>query len=81
VANTFYHLRIIYNSTTLNTFEVYSMSGSLLFSATLSTNISAGLNPIAPAFIATSTLGSATTIALLDYIAIEYPPYNRGALT
>jgi len=81
VANTFYHLRIIYNSTTLNTFQVYSMSGSLLFSATLSTNISAGLNPIAPAFIATSTLGSATTIALLDYIAIEYPPYNRGALT
>ena len=80
-ANTFYHLRIIYNSTTLNTFEVYSMSGSLLFSATLSTNISAGFNAIQPAFIATSTLGFATTIALLDYIAIKYPPYNRGALT
>jgi len=81
VANTFYHLRVIYNSTTLNTFQVYSMSGSLLFSATLNTNISTGFSAIQPAFIATSTLGSASTIALLDYIAIEYPSYNRGALT
>jgi hypothetical protein len=80
-ANTFYHLRIIYNSTTLNTFQVYNMSGSLLFSATLSTNISTGVNAIQPTFLATSTIASATTIALLDYIAVEYPSYNRGALT
>lgn len=79
--NTFYHLRVTYNSATLNTFEVFDMSGSLLFSGTLTTNINIGNTLIQPTLIATNSGTQTIQLVDVDYIGFTHPPYNRGALT
>ena len=81
-ANTFYHLRTIYNSTTLNTFQIYTMNGTLVWSATLTTNINNGSVSIQPALIALDATGGTRTLVEVDYIGFTQTPYSgRGATT
>lgn len=79
--NVFYHLRTIYNSTTLNTFEVYDMNGTLLFTATSTTNINTGSATCQPGIIATDSAGGTRNLVEIDYMGFTYPGFNRGSLT
>jgi hypothetical protein len=76
--NTWYHGRVKYISTSLVEYSLYSMDGTLLWSSTLTTNITT--NPLNPLIIAISTNASAIDLVINDYFSATYPVSNRGAL-
>ena len=78
--DTWYHLRIIATSTTLITYYVYDMDGTLLFSATLNTTLPTTTIVMNNSVIVTNSGTVATTLAYLDLISITFPSMVRGAL-
>jgi hypothetical protein len=76
--NTWYHGRVKYISTSLVEYSLYSMDGTLLWSSTLTTNITT--NQLNPLIIAISTNASAIDLVINDYFSTTYPVSNRGAL-
>jgi hypothetical protein len=79
-ADTWYHLRVIATSTTLITYYVYDMSGSLLFSTTLNTNLPTTIVVMSNSVIATNSGTAVTILGYFDLISITFPPMVRGAL-
>ncbi len=75
------HYRIKLVSSSLATYEIYTMNGTLLWSTSLTTNIPTIGFGTQPGFICANTAASAATITHVDYIAATYPAMNRGALT
>jgi hypothetical protein len=76
--DTWYHGRVKYISSSLVEYYLYNMAGDLLWSSTLTTNItSSSLNPI---IIAISTNAAAIDLIYCDYFSATYPVSNRGAL-
>jgi hypothetical protein len=77
---TWYHGRVKYISTSLVEYSLYSMDGTLLWSSTLTTNITT--NSLNPLIIALSTNNAAgIDLVICDYFSATYPVSNRGALT
>jgi len=75
-ANTWYRLRVEVNSdATLITFSVYDMSGTLLWSDTLATNIPTGMTDLRAGAIKTNA--GATAILDIDYASM----YSFGVKT
>jgi hypothetical protein len=77
--NTWYHGRVKYISSSLVEYSLYNMAGNLLWSDTLTTNITtSNLNPL---IIAISTNNAAgIDLVICDYFSATYPVSNRGAL-
>lgn len=77
--STWYHGRVKYISTSLVEYSLYSMDGTLLWSSTLTTNITT--KPLNPLIIALSTNNAAgIDLVICDYFSATYPVSNRGAL-
>jgi len=79
-ADTWYHLRVIATSTTLITYYVYDMNGTLLFSTTLNTNLPTTSIIMNNIVVATNSGIVATVLGYFDLISITFPPMVRGAL-
>lgn len=80
-SDTWYHFRVIVTSSTLATYQLYDMNGSLLWSDTLTTNLPTIGTGVQPTFIAYNTVAESRQLAHVDYISYTYPQMNRGALT
>jgi len=78
-ADTWYHLRVEVTSLSLITYYVYDMIGTILFSATLSTNIPTAIT-LDSRCVMINTGSVAKTIAYPDIITTTVPPMQRGAL-
>lgn len=75
---TSYHLRITYLTTSV-LYEIYNPSGTLLWSASLTTNMPT--STLNCGLIATNSGIVTRTLVDIDYIGMTIPPLNRGALT
>ena len=78
--NTWYHLRVIATSTTLITYYVYDMDGTLLFSTTLNTNLPTTTVVMNNIVVATNSGIVSTILGYFDLISITFPSMVRGAL-
>jgi hypothetical protein len=77
--STWYHGRVKYISSSLVEYSLYNMAGDLLWSDTLTTNITS--NNLNPLIIAISTNNAAgIDLVICDYFSATYPVSNRGAL-
>lgn len=77
---TWYHLRCKMVTSTNVVFEVYTMNGNLVWSSSLTTNIPAVGSVTNAGFIGFNQIAENKTMCVIDYIAVTFPPMNRGAL-
>lgn len=79
---TWYHFRIVVNSSSLVTFYVFNMAGTQLFSATLSTNMPSTSTALNFSLVAWQNTATTTTLVSIDYVGFTIPSGStRGALT
>ena len=78
---TYSHYRIKMVSSSLATFEIFDMNGSLLWTTNLTTNIPTVGSGMQPSIIVANTAIETRTLCYVDYISATYPAMNRGALT
>lgn len=80
-ATTPYHLRITATSATQFLFEIYSITGTLIWSDTATQGGSSVVMGMGMIAYKTTVSASTTALAYIDYMSFEHPAATRGSIT